>query len=140
MKGANTYMINKLGWKKIKFLEHTPDEITEGYVFTIDGKLLEFRNYQPLEDFDVDCYALLHTTHAFEEFPPVACCTCGCIYCDSVRVFVEFIDEKVFWTLCHSRCETKESAMASNLGKYTFLKEQYCKVIYSLKDEIENNE
>ena len=128
---------NKLGWIKKQFIEHNPDEIKEGYVFTIDDKPLEFSNFQPLEDFDVNCFALLHTTHDYEEFPPVACCTCGCIDCDSVRVFVEFIDNKVLWTLCHSRCETKESAMTSNLGKYTFLKEQYCQVINSLSDEIE---
>ena len=57
--------------------------------------------------------------------------------CDSVRVFVEFIDNKALWTLCHSRCETKESAMVSNLGQYTFLEKQYCQVINSLSDEIE---
>lgn len=33
--------------------------------------------------------------------------------------------------------QKKESAMVSNLGKYTSLKEQYCQVINSLSDEIE---
>ena len=41
-------MINKLGWIKKQFIEHNPDEIKEGYVFTIDGESLEYNSFQPL--------------------------------------------------------------------------------------------
>ena len=52
-------MINKLGWIKKQFIEHNPDEIKEGYVFTIDGELLEYNSFQPLGWYDVEIDSLL---------------------------------------------------------------------------------
>lgn len=51
--------INELGWIKKQFIEHNPDELKEGYVFSIDGEPLEFRNYQPLGWYDIEFDALL---------------------------------------------------------------------------------
>lgn len=135
-------MINKLGWIKKQFLGHNPDELKEGYVFTVDGELLEYNNFQPLGWYDVETDALLRESYEdVDECPPVACCTCGCIYCDSIRTFVEFKDNLVEWTIFEANiCSDKESVMKSNMGKYSFEKEQYFQVINSLNAVIEKDE
>lgn len=123
-------MISELGWKKIKFLGHNPDEMLEGYVFTVDGKNLEFDSFQPLGWYDIDFYGLEHKTETENECPPVACCSCGCIYCDSVRTLVEFGTDTVSWSVFHYSID-------DGWGKYTFAKEQYLQAIKSLAKAIE---
>lgn len=125
-------MINELGWKKNKFLGHNPDEMLEGYVFTVDGKNLEFDSFQPLGWYDIDFYGLEHKTETENEneCPPVACCSCGCIYCDSVRTLVEFGTDTVSWSVFHYSID-------DGWGKYTFAKEQYLQAIKSLAKAIE---
>jgi len=123
-------MINELGWKKIKFLGHNPDEMLEGYVFTVDGKNLEFDSFQPLGWYDIDFYGLEHKTETENECPPIACCSCGCIYCDSVRTLVEFGTDTVSWSVFHYNID-------DGWGKYTFVKEQYLQAIKSLTKAIE---
>lgn len=122
-------MISKLGWKKIKFLGHNPDEMLEGYVFTVDGKNLEFDSFQPLGWYDIDFEALLNSV-TFDECPPVACCSCGDIGCDSVRTLVEFGTDTVSWSVFHYNID-------DGWGKYTFAKEQYFQAIKSLADAVE---
>ena len=51
--------INELGWIKKQFIEHNPDELKEGYVFTVDAEQLVFRNFQPLGWYDVEIDAFL---------------------------------------------------------------------------------
>ena len=123
-------MISKLGWKKIKFLGHNPDEMLEGYVFTVDGKNLEFDSFQPLGWYDIDFYGLEHKTENENECPPVACCSCGCIYCDSIRTLVEFGTDTVSWSVFHYNID-------DGWGKYTFAKEQYLQAIKSLEKAVE---
>ena len=136
----DSYMINELEWKKIQFLEHNPDELQEGYVFTIDGKNLEFNSFQPLGNYDINFEALTIESVDLDSCPPIACCTCGCIDCDSVRAFVEFAGDTVLWTAFHiNRCDSKETVMKNNLGKYTFSKEQYFQAINSLRDGIKKH-
>ena len=114
--------INELGWIKKLFIEHNPDELREGYVFTIDGEALEPRSFQPLCWYDVDIEALLkNSDDDVYECPSVACCTCGYVDCDSVRTFVEFKDNFVAWTIFEANiCSDIESVMKENMGKYFF--------------------
>ena len=133
-------MISKLGWKKIKFLGHNPDEMLEGYVFTVDGKNLEFDSFQPLGWYDIDFYGLEHKTETENECPPVACCSCGCIYCDSVRALVEpgLKPRTMSWTIFHfNTCGDADTARKNNLGKYTFSDKQYLQAIKSLEKAVE---
>ena len=122
-------MINELGWKKIRFLGHNPAEMLEGYVFTVDGKNLEFDSFQPLGWYDIDFEALLNSV-TFDECPPVAWCSCGCIYCDSVRALVEFATDTVSWSVFHYSID-------DGWGTYTFAKEQYLQAIKSLAKVVE---
>ncbi len=135
-------MINKLGWIKKQFIEHNSDELKEGYVFTVDGELLEYNSFQPLGWYDVEIDSLLReSSEDVDNCPPIACCTCGCIECDSIRTFIEFKDHFVVWTIFEVNiCGDKESVMKSNMGKYSFEKEQYFQVINSLKEIIEKDE
>lgn len=134
--------INELGWIKKQFIEHNPDELKEGYVFTVDGELLEYNSFQPLCWYDVETDALLREScEAVDKCPPVACCSCGCIECDSVRTFVEFKDNFVVWTIFEANiCSDKESVMKENRGKYIFSKEKYFQVINLLRTIIEKEE
>ena len=135
-------MINKLGWIKKQFIEHNSDELKVGYVFTVDGKLLEYNGFQPLGLFDVETDALLRESREdVDKCPPVACCSCGCIECDSVRTFVEFKDNFVAWTIFEANiCSDIESVMKENMGKYIFSKEQYLQAINSLTETVEKDE
>ena len=133
---------NKLGWIKKQFIEHNSDELKVGYVFTVDGELLEYNSFQPLGWYDVEIDSLLQeSSEDVDKCPPIACCTCGCIECDSIRTFIEFKDHFVVWTIFEVNiCSDKESVMKSNMGKYCFEKEQYFQVINSLKEIIEKDE
>lgn len=73
--------------------------------------------------------------------PPVACCTCGDVGCDSVRAFVEIKDDYVTWTLfILHECREIESAKQAQVGTYTFAKKQYLQVINSLKGAVEKDD
>lgn len=132
--------INVLGWIKKQFI-HYPNERREGYVFTVDNKPLEFRSFEPICWYDVDIDALLkNSCDDVYEYPSVACCTCGCVDCDSVRAFVEFKNDYVIWTLfILHECKEEESIKESQIEKYTFAKEQYLQIINSLKDSVEKD-
>lgn len=134
--------INELGWIKKQFIEHNPDNLKESYIFTVDGKLLEYNGFQPLGLFDVETDALLRESREdVDKCPPVACCSCGCIECDSVRTFVEFKDNFVAWTIFEANiCSDIESVMKENMGKYIFSKEQYLQAINSLTEAVEKDE
>ncbi len=134
--------INELGWIKKQFIEHNPDELKEGYVFTIDGEPLEFRDFQPLGWYDIEFDALLKNSEDdVYECPPVACCTCGDVGCDSVRAFIEFKDDYVIWILfILHECREIESVKQSQVGTYTFAKKQYCQVLNLLKTIIDKEE
>lgn len=126
-------MTNELNWKKVEFVEHNPDEKKQGYVFTVDGKVLEYDGFEPLCDYDIDCAAFLEESDEIDSCPPVACCACGCVECDSIRTFIEFFDDKILWTVFEANiCGSKESVMSNHLGKYSFSKEQYFKSIDNL--------
>ena len=134
--------INELGWIKKLFIEHNPDELREGYVFTIDCEPLEPRSFQPLCWYDVDIEALLkNSDDDVYECPSVAYCTCGYVDCDSVRAIVEFKDEEVIWTLfILHEYRVLKSAKESQTGKYIFSKEQYFQAINSLKEAVERDD
>lgn len=134
--------MNELGWIKKQFIEHNPEELREGYVFTIDGEPLEPRNFQPLGWYDIEFDALLkNSDDDIYECPSIACCTCGYVDCDSVRAIVEFKGDEVIWTLfILHEYRVLKSAKESQVGKYIFSKEQYLQAINSLKEAVEKDE
>lgn len=95
--------LNILTWEKINFKETWPERESEGYIFKIDGTPVT--NYidwmQPVYVGDIYYSKFLESSKNFdEEYDPVlACCTCGCSECDSIRAYVTIKNDTVNWLI-----------------------------------------
>ena len=125
--------MNILGWIFDEYKVEDKPEKQWGYLFTIDGKLLEFKSFIPLAGYDIEEVDYLSDTQTLEDAPYLACCTCGWGECDSVRVSVKFYGDTVFW-IAFKFFEDAPTI----LGSYCFDKEQYCQTINSLLEVIKD--
>ena len=126
--------MNILGWKTEEYELGYRSEKDVGYVFTIDGKSLEFPSYIPLSGYDIEEADYLSNTQSVEDAPYLACCTCGYVECDAVHAIVKFEGEKVLWTVFkHNYLEGDTPKMEES---YCFDKNQYSQAIHSLLEHV----
>ncbi len=123
--------MNVLGWKTEEYeLGYVAEKLT-GYVFTIDGKPLEFNDFIPLDGHDIEEAGYLSDTQSVESAPYLACCTCGIIECDAVQAIVKFEGDSVAWSAFRYYY-----GKPTTLGEYRFGRAQYCETIRSLLEHV----
>ncbi len=123
--------MNILGWKTEEFeLEYVTGKIV-GYVFTIDGKMLEFDDFLPLIREYIEEVDYLSDTKSPRKAPYVACCSCGIVECNAVYTIVKFDGEMVSWTVFRFYFGTIKIE-----GEYRFDKTQYYQAVHSLLEHI----
>ena len=127
--------MNVLGWKTEEYEDgYVSIQEFVGYVFTIDGRALEFTNFNPLSRYDIEEADYLSDTQSVEDAPYLACCTCGYVDCDAVHAIVKFEGEKVLWTVFRHNCFEGDTPTMEE--SYCFDKTQYCQAIQSLLEHI----
>jgi len=142
--------LNTLLWEKVKFMETLPAEKNEGYIFKIDGTPVadySGMNYmgwmQPVYPGDIRYSKFLESSEKYdEEYDPVlACCTCGCSECDSIRAYVTINETTVNWKIFNANVsfERNENMEERFLGEYNFDCQQYENVICKLMKEVGKN-
>ena len=127
--------MNILGWIFDEFKVEDKPEKQWGYLFTVDGKRLEFEDFIPMDGYDILEMDFLSDTQTCWIAPCLACCFCGFIDCNPVQTLVKFDGNIVFWTVF-----TLDNGMPKTLGAYCFDKEQYCQTINSLLNVIKDTQ
>ncbi len=126
--------MNILGWKLDEYELGYVSGKQIGYLFTIDGEPLEFKDFIPLSGYDIEEVDYLSDTQSLEDAPYLACCVCGIVGCDAVQTIVKFEGGTVCWSAFRYLY-----GKPTKLGEYCFDKTQYCQAIHSLLEDIKKN-
>lgn len=124
-------------------MERFPVKQSEGYIFKIDGEpVTTYEGWmQPVYSGDIYYSKFLQNSETYdEEFDPVlACCTCGCSECDSIRTYVTVKEDTVNWQIFNANgsFNRAENLEERYLGEYNFDRSQYETTIKELMRQAE---
>ena len=125
--------MNILGWIFDEYQVEDKSEKQWGYLFTVDGRRLEFEDFIPMNGYDILEMDFLSDTETCWLAPCLACCFCGFINCNPVQTLVKIDGDLVFWTVF-----TLYNGKPKTFGGYCFDRADYCKTINSLLEHIKN--